>query len=47
MDRKRGAIWGGVQVSVGRDVGTNRNKRGLDDGKESESESDEDNGGED
>ena len=44
-DRKRGAIWGGVQVGVSREVRTSRNKRGLDDGKESES--DEDNGGED
>ena len=40
-DRKRGAIWCGVQV--GREDGTSRNKRGLDDGKGSES--DEENGG--
>ena len=40
-DRKRGAIWCGVQVGGGQEVGTSGNKRGLDDGKESESESDE------
>ena len=45
-DRKRGAIWCGVRAGGDQEVGTSGNKRGLDDGKESESESDEENDGE-
>ena len=47
-DRKRGVIWGGgVQAGGCREVRTSGNKRGLDGGKECESESDEENGEED